>query len=105
MQSTEKIICTLSDTATNVAPAITSMIRHFVARRAQVTEGHPHNALTGRTCPVVLPLTFAVLSAGRDVPAEMLHNCVKRLPSERTLLPRGERRPVRADCFRNVRDC
>jgi hypothetical protein len=24
--------------------SITSMIRHYVARRAQVTEGHPHNA-------------------------------------------------------------
>jgi hypothetical protein len=24
--------------------SITCMIRHYVARRAQVTEGHPHNA-------------------------------------------------------------
>jgi hypothetical protein len=24
--------------------SITSIIRHYVARRAQVTEGHPHNA-------------------------------------------------------------
>lgn len=24
--------------------SITRMIRHYVARRAQVTEGHPHNA-------------------------------------------------------------
>jgi hypothetical protein len=24
--------------------SITSMIRHYVARRAQVIEGHPHNA-------------------------------------------------------------
>jgi hypothetical protein len=24
--------------------SITFMIRHYVARRAQVTEGHPHNA-------------------------------------------------------------
>jgi hypothetical protein len=24
--------------------SITSMIRHYVARRAEVTEGHPHNA-------------------------------------------------------------
>jgi hypothetical protein len=24
--------------------SITSMIRHYVARRAKVTEGHPHNA-------------------------------------------------------------
>ena len=27
--------------------SITSMIRHYVARRAQVTEGHPHNAANG----------------------------------------------------------
>jgi hypothetical protein len=24
--------------------SITCMIRHYLARRAQVTEGHPHNA-------------------------------------------------------------
>jgi hypothetical protein len=27
--------------------SITCMIRHYVARRAQVTEGHPHNAALG----------------------------------------------------------
>src|SRR5207247_1845141 len=27
-----------------VSASITSMIRHYVARRAQVAEGHPHNA-------------------------------------------------------------
>ena len=29
--------------------SITCMIRHYVARRAQVTEGHPHNARDSRS--------------------------------------------------------
>ena len=31
--------------------SITCMIRHYVARRAQVTEGHPHNAAYGASAP------------------------------------------------------
>jgi hypothetical protein len=30
--------------------SITCMIRHYVARRAQVTEGHPHNAAVRVIC-------------------------------------------------------
>jgi hypothetical protein len=42
---------------------ITCMIRHYVARRAQVTEGHPHNADDSAMPSDMAMLVYACLCA------------------------------------------